>query len=300
MVVPPGPGGVYGILTSDPDLARADFADFVHFVADDVSGQRRPPIDGPINAVACWGDSETVRREPERAARTANGRTATPETEGHHWGTVCPTDADYRAALLDRIETVGEVSDVRLTTPGFPGAAFCRCERCERRFETSDHDDRVAWRTDVVSTFVSEASRRVANDLLVTLYPDPYPGNLRRRAGLDPKTLASSVDGFLVPLCGISYETTYWVESLARGFARELEALDVPLTVQLSAPEAGVDRLLGVTRQIEPHADRVVFGTGQGDVETVRTVIDRRRQGGDPGTSDDAVAESRRAAPGRP
>jgi len=290
---------VYGILTSDPDLARADFADFVHYVSDDVSGQRRPPIDGPINAVACWGDTETVRRAPERAARTANGRTATPETEGHHWGTVCPTDTDYRAALLDRIESVGEVSDVRLTTPGFPGAAFCRCERCERRFAASDHDDRAAWRTDVVSTFVSDAAKRVANDLLVTLYPDPYPGNLRRRAGLDPLTLSSAVDGFLVPLCSISYETTYWVESLARGFARELEPVDVPLTVQLSAAEAGVDRLLDVTRQIEPHADAVVFGTGREDLETVRTVINRRRQASDPGPSVEAASETRRAPSGR-
>ena len=291
---------MHGILTSDRDIAREGVGDFVHFVADDVSGRRRPPLDGQVNAVACWGDTETVREEPGRAAITADGLRATPETEGHHWGTVCPSDADYRAELLDRIETVGEVSDVRLTTPGFPGAAFCRCERCERRFGTSDHDDRVAWRTDVISTFVSDAARRVANDLLVTLYPDPYPGNLRRRAGLDPQTLASSADGFLVPLCSISYETTYWVESLARGFATELDAVDTPLTVQLSAGEAGVDRLVDVTRQIEPHADAVVYGTGREDVETVRTVINRRRQGSDPGPPVEAASESRRAPSGRP
>jgi len=47
---------------------------------------------------------------------------------------------------------------------------------------------------------------------------------------------------FSFPLCSISYETTYWVESLARGFARELEGLDVPLTIQISASEAEADR----------------------------------------------------------
>jgi hypothetical protein len=273
---------MYGILTSDPDLVRDDLGDFVHYVADDVSGRRRTPLDGAINSVACWGDTGTVRADPGRAAVTAEGTRATPEGEGHHWGTVCPTDADYRGTLLDRIESVGAVGDVRLTTPGFPGADFCRCDRCERRFARSDHDDRVTWRTETISRFVSGVSDRVGGDLIVTLYPDPYPGNLRDRSGIDPSTLAPYVDGFLVPLCSISYETTYWVDSLARGFAAELAEIDVPLTVQLSAPEAGVDRLVDVTRQVEPHADAVVYGTGEDDIETVRAVIERRRTASSP------------------
>ena len=268
---------MYGVLTSSPDLARTGVGDLVHFVSEEVSGRRRDPLDGAINSVACWGDTGAVRDETGRAAVTAEGTRATPEAERHHWGTVCPTDPDYRTALLDRIETVGAIGDVRLTTPGFPGSEFCRCDRCERRFASSDADDRVAWRTETITRFVREASERVAGDLIVTLYPDPYPGNLRERAGLDPRALTPHVEGFLVPLCSIGYETTYWVEALARGFARELDELDVPLTVQLSASEAGVDRLADVTRQVDPHADDVVYGTSEEESDTVREVVRRRR-----------------------
>ncbi|NHN61569.1 MULTISPECIES: hypothetical protein [Halorussus] len=266
---------MYGILTSSPALVREDVGDFAHFVAEDVSGRRGDPLDGAINSVACWGDTQVVADDPERAAVAGDGTRATPDAEGHHWGTVCPTDSDYRAGLLDRVETVGAAGDVRLTTVGFPGAGFCRCSRCDRQFAAIDRDDRVAWRTETVTEFVRDASDRVAGDLLVTLYPDPYPGNLRERAGLDPESLAPLVDGFLVPLCGIGYETTYWVESLARGFARELGGLDARLTVQLSASEAGADRLVDVTRQIDPHADAVVYGTDEENVDTTRAVLRR-------------------------
>lgn len=271
---------MYGILTSSPTLVRENVGDFVHYISDDVSGQRRTPLDGVINSVACWGDTKAVHDDPSRAAVTADGTRAIPETEGHHWGTVCPTDPDYRARLLDRLETVG-ANDVRLTTLGFPGPAFCRCERCERQFETSDRDKRVAWRTEIVTRFVEEVSNRVSGDIIVTVYPDPYPGNLRERAGLDPQRLGAHVDGFLVPLCSISYETTYWVESLARGFAQELSDLDVPLTIQLSASDAEVDRLVDVTRQIDSHADAIVYGTREENFDTVQKVI-RRCQPSEP------------------
>lgn len=263
---------MYGILTADRDLGRAEVGDVTHFFADSVDGTRREPLSGAVNSVACWGDTATVRDEPERAAVTADGTRATPVTEGHHWGTVCPTDPDYRDGLLER---VGAVGDVRLTTLGFPGSSFCHCKRCERQFDASDHEDRDAWRTAVITDFVADATERVEGDLLATLYPDPYPGNLRERAGLDPAALAPVVDGFVVPLCGVGYGTTYWVESLARGFARELEGLEADLTIQLSADSVDADRLVGLTRQLEAHADTIVYGTYPDDAAVVREVIRR-------------------------
>lgn len=268
---------MYGILTDDPVLAGDDVGDVVYYLAEQVDGARNEPLPDVVNSVACWGDTATVRDDPARAAVDVDGSRATPDTEGHHWGTVCPTDPEYRAALLDRIETVGAVGDVRLTTPGFPGEEFCHCDRCERRFAASPSDDRTAWRSTVIEAFVQDAATRVEGELIATLYPDPYPGALRRRAGLDPHALAPHVDGFLVPLCGESYETTYWVETLARGFARELSALDAELTLQLSAGGVDADRLVGLTRQVAPHADVIVYGTHRCDVETIRTVVQRVR-----------------------
>ncbi len=266
---------MHGILTADRDLARADLGDVTHFFADSVDGTRREPLADAVNSIACWGDTATVRDEPARAAVTADGTRATPDADGHHWGTVCPTDPDYRAALLERIERVGAMGDVRLTTPGFPGASFCHCERCDREFAASDHEERDAWRTAVITDFVAAAAECVEGDLLATLYPDPYPGNLRERAGLEPSALAPFVDEFVVPLCDVGYGTTYWVESLARGFARELEGLAVDLTIQLSADGVDADRLVGLTQQLEAQADTIVYGTYPDDADTVRDVIRR-------------------------
>ncbi len=264
---------MYGVLTSNSTLVREDIGSVAYYIADEVSGRRRAPIEGIINSVACWGDTKAVRDDPSRAARTEGGTRALPTVDGHHWGTVCPTDPDYRMELLDRIEAVGNIGAVRLTTPGFPGSEFCRCDRCERQFATSAFDDWQAWRTETITQFVREASTRVDGDLIVTLYPDPYPGNLRERTGLNPQRLVPHVDGFLVPLCSISYETTYWVESLAGGFARELGDFDVSLMIQLSASEATIERLVDITRQIDPYADAVVYGTDEDDVDAIREVI---------------------------
>lgn len=268
---------MFGILTDDAALARAGLADATYYLAEGVDGTRRKPVPDAINSVACWGDTAAVREHPGRAAVTAEGIRAVPETDGHHWATVCPTDPEYLAALLERLEQVSQVGDVRLTTLGFPGEGFCRCARCREQFTASDHDGWTDWRTDVVTAFVAEAASRVDSRLTATLYPDPYPGHLRERAGLDPQALAPYVDEFLVPLCSIGYETTYWVESLARGFATELEGLESTLSVQLSAPEADVERLTGLSRQVAPHVDRLVYGTHPDDVDVVTETMGRVR-----------------------
>jgi hypothetical protein len=264
---------MYGILTDDLELARSGLGDRTYYFSEYVDGRSQEPLENAVNSVACWGDTAAVREDPGRAAVDADGTRATPDAEGHHWGTVCPTDPDYCEGLLERIELAGSVGDVRLTTLGFPGNGFCHCDRCERQFDSSELEDRDAWRTEVITEFVADAKTRVEGDLLATLYPDPYPGSLRERAGLDPHALGPSVDGFLVPLCGPGYETIYWVESLARGFARELEDLEASLSIQLSGAEIEPERLAGVTRRVEPYADEIVYGTYPGDAETVRETI---------------------------
>ena len=269
---------MYGVLTDDADLARDGPGDVAYYLAERVDGTRQTPLPGAINSVACWGDTAAVRADPELAAVSVDGTPATPATEGHHWGTVCPTDPDYRGALLDRIERVGAVADVRLTTLGFPGDAYCRCDRCDRRFAASEHDDRNDWRSAVITTFVTEAAARVEGALEATLYPDPYPGNLHERAGLDLEALAPHVDGFLVPLCDVGYETTYWVEALARGFAGRLADVDATLTVQLAAGGVDPDRLHGVARRVDRHVDAVVFGTHDADVDAVGEALGRLRE----------------------
>ena len=264
---------MYGILTGDPSVARSGVGDVTYFLAERTDGTRREPVEDTVTTVCCFGDTMTVEHDPERAAVAADGTRSTPTAEGHHWGTVCPTDPGYRAALLERLEDLG---DVRLSTCGFPGTDFCHCERCERLFRESGHDDRMAWRCDVITSFVAAASERVTGDISVTLYPDPHPGGLVERQGLSLERVVEHVDGVLVPLCG-DYGTPYWVETLASGFGRRLADCPVETTIQLSVADSSVGTLADVTRMVEPHCDTVVYGTFPGDLETVRAVIGRRR-----------------------
>ena len=91
----------------------------------------------------------------------------------------------------------------------------------------------------------------------LTLYPDPYPGHLNERAGLDLDALAEYVDEFVVPLYDMAYETTYWLEVIASGFQ---DALDVPFSVELYAVDVDVDNLIHAAEVADEYAESVCFG----------------------------------------
>jgi hypothetical protein len=95
---------------------------------------------------------------------------------------------------------VGASDDVCLTTVGFPRAEYCHCERCTTTFAASDIDDWAARRASMITDFVAAVAARVPGRLYLTLHPDPYPGHLFERAGLDLAVLDELVDAFVVPL----------------------------------------------------------------------------------------------------
>ncbi len=94
--------------------------------------------------------------------------------------------------------------DVRLDDVGFPRAEYCHCGICERSFEESEYEDRFEWRASVITEFVAEAADRIPGRVFHTL-PDPYPGHLYERAGIDLEAISEYVDEFVVPL----YDTAY-------------------------------------------------------------------------------------------
>jgi hypothetical protein len=254
-----------GVVTRNAEeLAWPEF-ESGHYEVKSATGQVEDPHPGSTSLITCFADTAAAETAPELVAVDSEGREATADHPDLDAGRVCPTADPYREGLLETIEdAAGVTPNVRLDEVGFPGPDFCHCERCERRFAESEHEHRADWRASVVSEFVAAARERVPGNLLLTLHPDPYPGHVRRYSGVDPRALPA--DGFVVPLYDTTYDTTYWVESLAAGFADEL---DVPLAVELFAAEPPVENLSEAYRVAAKHADTVLFGYGSSNARAV-------------------------------
>jgi hypothetical protein len=233
--------------------------------------------------VSCFADNAAAREDPDVVPVTADGDRATREQPYFDWSYVCPSHAGYREGLLEIVEDCAAASgDVRLDDVAFPREEYCYCERCARDYAdwAADRDaagdldgaaeeDRYAWRASVVESFVRAARERVPGRLSLTLYPDPYPGHARRRAGTDPAALSAHVDEFVVPIYDMAYSTTYWLEILARGFVDELDA---PFAIELYAVDVDVDALVTAAQVADAYAEDVLFGY---DASTARAALRR-------------------------
>jgi len=167
--------------------------------------------------------------------------------------------------------------DVRLDDVGFPREEYCHCERCEERFADSEYDDWATWRESVITEFVAKARERIPGRLFLTLYPDPYPGHLSRRSGIDVDALEEHVDEFVVPIYDMAYTTTYWLEILASGFR---DRLSTPFSVELYAVDVDVDDLIHAAEVAEEYGEDVFFGYDASNARaTVRRMQADARQG---------------------
>jgi hypothetical protein len=261
---------MYGVVTRNAEELAWPAFEKGFYEVKDVTGRRTEPVGDGVNMISCFGDSRTVDQSPELAARTADGRLATRERRYFDWGTVCPSREEYRSDLLELVDDcVRTAPDLRLDDVGFPRAEYCHCEVCQEAFASSGIEDWLEWRADVVTGFVAEAADRVPGRTYLTLYPDPYPGHLIERSGVDVESLATHVDEFVVPLYDMAYSTTYWVEALASGF---LDRLPAPLTIELYAVEVEIDALVRAAEVAGACAETVLFAY---EAETGRAVIDR-------------------------
>jgi hypothetical protein len=111
----------------------------------------------------------------------------------------------------------------------------------------------------------------------VTLYPDPYPGRLSERAGIDVDALTHAVDEFVVPLYDTAYATTYWLEVIASGFADRLEA---PFSVELYAVDVDVDDLVHAVEVAAAYGETVLLGYDAGNARAaIRRLRAEEREG---------------------
>jgi len=263
---------MYGAVTrNEKELTWGEF-DRTCYEMKDVTGRATEPAADGINMISAFGDNAAVEGNPEVASVSAGGELATRERTYFDWSYVCPTHDEYRRGILEMVTDAAEArEDVRLDDVGFARPEYCHCDRCDRRFADSDHDDRDAWRAGVIAEFVREARERVPGDLLLTLYPDPYPGHLLERSGIDVETLERHVDEFVVPLYDTAYGTTYWLEVIASAFA---DRLSTRLSLELYAVQVDLDDLVHAMEVAEAYADTVFLGY---DASNARAALRRLR-----------------------
>ncbi|MFB6269973.1 MAG: hypothetical protein ABEH83_08525 [Halobacterium sp.] len=249
---------MYGVVTRNAEEVDWPEFDRAFYEVKDVTGRHTDPLEDAVNMVSCFGDNATAGTEPDLVPVDEEGNRATRDRPYFDWAYICPLAEDYRSGLLEVIETCAELNgDVRLDDVGFPRAEYCHCERCEAAFADSEFDDWQDWRASVITEFVAEATDRIPGKTYFTLYPDPYPGHLYERSGLDVAALAEHVDEFVVPLYDTAYGTTYWLETIASGFA---DLLDAPFSVELYAVDVDVENLIHAADVVGEYADDVFFG----------------------------------------
>jgi hypothetical protein len=263
----------YGVVTRNESELDWPAFDRGFYEVKDATGRAADPTAEGVNTLSCFGDNAAVSGDPDLAAVDSEGRPATADRRGFDWAAVCPTHERYREGLLEIVEDcVAVAPDLRVDDVGFPRADYCRCDRCDRLFEESEFDDRTAWRASVVTDFLRAVRERVPGRLYCGIHPDPYPGHLRSRSGVDLAALAAVVDEFVVPLYDPDYGTTYWVETIAEGFRSRLDGAD--FGVELYAVDVDIDALVTATRVAASATPRVYFGY---DASTAVAAIRRRR-----------------------
>jgi len=269
---------MYGVVTRNEEEVSWEEFDAAFFESKDVTGRATTPVADAVNMISCFGDNAAVEGDPTLAPVNPDGDRATRERRYFDWDYVCPTNEPYRAGILEMVEDAAAANgDVRLDDVGFPREEYCHCDRCDRLFAESDVDDRERWRTSVITEFVAEARERVPGRLYLTLYPDPYPGHLDRRSGIDVDALAEYVDEFVVPIYDTAYETTYWLEVIATGFR---DRLDAPFTVELYAIQVEMDNLVHAAEVASAYADTVLFGYHAGNARAaIRRLRAEAREG---------------------
>jgi hypothetical protein len=261
---------MFGVVTRNAEELDWPEFDRAFYEVKGVSGRTAEPDPAGVSMVSCHADNAIAAANPDVVPVNDAGERATRERRYFDWAHVCPTHEGYREGLLETIADCAAVtSHVRLDDVGFPRPEYCVCERCTERFAESAFEDRFAWRAAVITEFVADAAERIPGRTYLTVHPDPYPGHLRERAGLDLAALDEHVDEFVVPLYDTHYGTTYWIEIIAAGF---VDTLETPFSIELYAVDVDVENLLRAAEVADAYAKDVLLGYG---ASTARAAVRR-------------------------
>ncbi|MDI3257999.1 MAG: hypothetical protein QJR01_09805 [Kyrpidia sp.] len=215
-------GTVFGVVTRYPDHVEQFGPAF--WEVKDVGGARRDPVTGAIPMVSCFADNRLAKAHPEWVQMGPGGERATRDQPYFDWDCLCPSRPEVEELALDWIRGALDQSgseSFRLDDVTFAREGYCRCEACEAGRRESGLDFE-AYRIGKLTDFVRRSRALVPGTLYFTLFPDPYPGHLELRFGIDVDGLKRWVDVFVVPIYDLAYTTTYWLEVLAQGFRDRL------------------------------------------------------------------------------
>ncbi len=246
-------GTRFGVLTRY--RAHADAFDLTFWEAKGVAGAQSSPPGNAIPTVSAFADNRVAREHPDWVQVGPQGQRGDRSTQYFDWSTLCPTrDAVFELALGWAAQAASS-RGLRLDDVSYAREGYCQCPACTQAI-AADGGAADAFRTERIAQFVRAVRSVITGKLLLTLYPDPYPGHLPRRFGVDPGRLGDSVDTFVVPIYDLSYSTTYWIETLAQGF-RDL--LTRPFLIELYGLGVPEERLIKAARVAWAYADGVVI-----------------------------------------
>ncbi len=88
----------------------------------------------------------------------------------------------------------------------------------------------------------------------------PYPCFGKERYGEDSQSLSKYVDFFVVPIYDLVYSTTYWLETLAYDFRKQLKK---SLYIELYAadPDLNLKNLLKAMVAVSNYVDEIILAT---------------------------------------
>jgi hypothetical protein len=227
------------------------------------TGRIKKPADNCYNVISCFGDNVTARKKPQWIAESKEGK-AFRKNKNHRflWDIICPSVEEYKTQILDLVsETLqADVTGIHLESIGFPRSEYCTCERCLTKHKESKLEW-VEWRAKTVTDLVAQASKVVRENnksFSVKILPDPCFG--KERYGEDFQALEEHVDFFVVPIYDLAYSTTYWVETLALDFSKQLKK---PIHIELYAsnPQPKLKNLLSTMLSISNYVEGITLAT---------------------------------------
>jgi hypothetical protein len=250
-----------GVLTGQSEPIEG--FDETFFYVKSCTGRIKKPAARVYNIISCFGDNVTGRKNPEWVAVSKAGK-AIRRNMSHRflWDHICPSVEEYKLKILDLVNEAlkVDVTGIRLESIGFPRTEYCTCNRCTKKHEESNLE-RAEWRAQAVTDLVAEVSKLVkekGKSFSVTIMPDPCFG--KERYGEDFRALAKYVDFFNVPIYDTAYSTTYWLETLALDFSKQLQK---PLYIELYASDSGpkIKNILAAILAVSNYVDGIILAT---------------------------------------